>query len=906
MHFTLTRLWAAVTVVSLAVSASAFTYTEDFETDNGGWAGDGDYHSATGGVSNSGYKGGQRTTFFAYLAPENPPASNALLGDVKTRFGGLIRFSYYLKVITGGPPVSPQLLVFAGSNIWAVPLASGTYSDWTKVQIEFDPNWSDADAKAAGWYNGPWQGGSFAAVWSGVTYYNFFSATGSGATDTGIDSVRAETIPAFTPPPNDNCSSAQAVSDGQVSGIQWTATSDGNATCGSSTGSPDVWYAYTATCSDHLRIKLVSGNYSPVVSVHSACPGTTGNQLGCLKLTGPADLLTVPVASGNTYYIRVSGSTGEKGIFTLDLSCGQVPGTLPYCDHFTSLADLDVNASGLQISADVGPAPGGKSGNALHLYNSVSGAYVNLNPNVVSIPDAVTVRFQFYVVSDTDFIGVYQYPPSEGLRIFPDGNLSESYGHTSLGAWQPNTWYTVAMVQPGNGTQDVFIKAGANASVTGLDYKGTIGPGGHPMTHSTFFDYAGDYYLADYCIEVGNTVPPAPPPANDVCGSGTAIGNGTFTANLLGATSDGDASCGNSGGGADVWYTWTATCSDHLTILPTAGTITPVISVHSICPGTTSNELACTSGLFNPLILAVTSGQQYRIRVASSGGAIGTATFTVSCGPPPPPPSNNVYCHDFTDLHDLTTDGFPQIESVSAPGGKTGKALHVTGASGSYVILTPSVSIPALSTVVFRYYIHSHTNFQGVYNYAPGEGLVVRDGGTFGWSCNGNYGVPWQTDTWYTIAIERPVSGSQKIYAKQGANAVLTAADLLGPTCGGVGTMTRTIFFDYGGEVYVADYTINRNLDFTVCTDNVCHTPFADADGDGDVDMNDFGRLQRCYTGAGQGPVPSGQGYEYCHCFDRPQPGFGNGDNDVDADDLAKFILCAKGSGVPASPACGN
>ncbi|HOW69596.1 MAG TPA: BNR-4 repeat-containing protein [Phycisphaerae bacterium] len=68
----------------------------------------------------------------------------------------------------------------------------------------------------------------------------------------------------------------------------------------------------------------------------------------------------------------------------------------------------------------------------------------------------------------------------------------------------------------------------------------------------------------------------------------------------------------------------------------------------------------------------------------------------------------------------------------------------------------------------------------------------------------------------------------------------------------------------------------------------VCNVPFADADGDQDVDQGDFGAFQACYTGPGGG-VP-----DHCACFNRPE-GLAGSDNDVDAADLAAFVLCVTG-----------
>jgi hypothetical protein len=72
----------------------------------------------------------------------------------------------------------------------------------------------------------------------------------------------------------------------------------------------------------------------------------------------------------------------------------------------------------------------------------------------------------------------------------------------------------------------------------------------------------------------------------------------------------------------------------------------------------------------------------------------------------------------------------------------------------------------------------------------------------------------------------------------------------------------------------------------------VCNDPFADADGDGDVDQDDLGVFQRCLND-GCGLMPPA-----CACFDR------DADDDVDGEDLAVFEMCASGPGVDADPAC--
>lgn len=74
----------------------------------------------------------------------------------------------------------------------------------------------------------------------------------------------------------------------------------------------------------------------------------------------------------------------------------------------------------------------------------------------------------------------------------------------------------------------------------------------------------------------------------------------------------------------------------------------------------------------------------------------------------------------------------------------------------------------------------------------------------------------------------------------------------------------------------------------------VKHKP-GDPDGDGDVDQDDFGLFQRCFTGSG---LPQTNG----PCPDTDL----DGDSDVDQDDFALFQRCISGPGVSSDPLCLN
>jgi len=74
------------------------------------------------------------------------------------------------------------------------------------------------------------------------------------------------------------------------------------------------------------------------------------------------------------------------------------------------------------------------------------------------------------------------------------------------------------------------------------------------------------------------------------------------------------------------------------------------------------------------------------------------------------------------------------------------------------------------------------------------------------------------------------------------------------------------------------------------------HVPFADADGDGDVDPLDLLAFTECITGPSEPLEPAQR--PACARFDRDD------DLDVDQEDFGRFQICLTGSDVPAEPDC--
>ncbi len=109
----------------------------------------------------------------------------------------------------------------------------------------------------------------------------------------------------------------------------------------------------------------------------------------------------------------------------------------------------------------------------------------------------------------------------------------------------------------------------------------------------------------------------------------------------------------------------------------------------------------------------------------------------------------------------------------------------------------------------------------------------------------------------------------------------------LGACCQASGQCTQSNEADceQAGGFYQGD---NLACGTVPCRQACAKEPYAGADQDGDIDMDDFAEFQKCFNPAGVAPG--------CGCFDR-----GNGfpDGKIDQADFEAFRACATGANVP-------
>ena len=135
------------------------------------------------------------------------------------------------------------------------------------------------------------------------------------------------------------------------------------------------------------------------------------------------------------------------------------------------------------------------------------------------------------------------------------------------------------------------------------------------------------------------TITPSPP--NDSCGSAVAIGLGDTMGTTTGALANGTSSCGFSITSPDVYFTFTPTRTAFVQFETTAaGNFDTVISLHSACPATLANQLACDDDSnwndFSKIALQpVTAGVPIIVRVTGFNGLSGDFTLRLSEVAPP-------------------------------------------------------------------------------------------------------------------------------------------------------------------------------------------------------------------------------------------------------------------------------
>ncbi|UCH51722.1 MAG: trypsin-like peptidase domain-containing protein [Chloroflexota bacterium] len=230
-------------------------------------------------------------------------------------------------------------------------------------------------------------------------------------------------------PPNDDCSDAIIVMEGQpYNGTTTGATGTYESSCGSY-DTADVWHSYTPASTGLVTISLAGSTFDTTLAVFNECDGT---ELACDDdlCDNAQSEITMLMTGGATYLIRVAGYDGATGDYILTVTSS--PCTLPPEPDSPSPAD-DAN--------DV-PCDTLLSWNASKAYQVSSNKAAMYASKGTVMPKVIygeDDRLEEYEVQDPDILTVGD---STAALVCPADLTYNSDGTVSLPDETFAQWYT--------------------------------------------------------------------------------------------------------------------------------------------------------------------------------------------------------------------------------------------------------------------------------------------------------------------------------------------------------------------------------------------------------------------------------------------------------------------------------
>ncbi len=175
-------------------------------------------------------------------------------------------------------------------------------------------------------------------TWAGTAGTAYYIRVAGYGGATGTFKVNVNGGGGVIPPANDNCSGMTEVALGSNPFTTVGATTDGPTPSGCGTGNidKDVWFRYASLCDGDLTISTCgTASFDTKLAVYSSvgCTNLAGRFITCSDNDcGSQSTITIPVATGQSYTIRVGGANGAQGTGQLVLTCTPA-GCSVTCDY---------------------------------------------------------------------------------------------------------------------------------------------------------------------------------------------------------------------------------------------------------------------------------------------------------------------------------------------------------------------------------------------------------------------------------------------------------------------------------------------------------------------------------------------------------------------------------------------
>ena len=394
-------------------------------------------------------------------------------------------------------------------------------------------------------------------------------------------------LPTTASPPNDDCSTAQAIGDVTNHAYDTTgARFDGRAYC---MVSPNIWYCYTAPCTGNVTVRLSGANYDTMLAVYNGCQCFPDDLIECNDDFGSGyeSQITFAATAGSRYLIEVGGYGLEKGQGRLTVHCeGQTPPPPPPstppnndCANAQPVGDVTNLAFDTRNATFDGRGLCMRSPNIWYCYT----ASCTGNVTVSLLGSGYDTMLAVYNGCDCQ-------PTSSALIECNDDSGSQLQSRITFAATAGSRY---------------LIEIGGYGSETGRGV------------------------LTITCAGQSGS------PSNDRCANARTVGDVTNLAfDTRNATFDGPGYCMN---GPNLWYRYAATCTGQAVVSLCGSGFDTVLAVYKgwECYPRASDMIGCNDdacGQQSELTFDVVAGNHYLIEVGGFGDLKGQGVLSIACG----------------------------------------------------------------------------------------------------------------------------------------------------------------------------------------------------------------------------------------------------------------------------------
>jgi hypothetical protein len=495
-----------------------------------------------------------------------------------------------------------------------------------------------------------------------------------GMAGNGPGSITFTMAGAVLPPVNDACSAPVPIGAVSTPFNTTGATTDGlaHASCNFPFGDDqtyhDIWFTYTTPQAGTLQVSTCNqADYDTRLVVYdnspaAPCPPGSPLVLACnddgAGCAGFSSYLSTGVTAGQDLLIRVGGfAPGEFGAGTLSVVVSGVPNDI--CEFATPLAPGNTVVVDLcDAEPDIGPDCGNGPPTMEAVWYQATGNGTTYTASLCGTNSAVFTRLTVYCttagVDDCD--ALFCDTANGMLEPIDDCGVNEEFSFCAVNGRR----YLLLVhhdFQCGEVTVNLTSDAVACATNTCPPPTGgccVAGPCLEAVTEADCASAGGVWSQGSECVDL-------PCPTNDACDDAIHLGSGAIVTvpwnNALASSGPDGApfvNCDKFGDTpgvlSDLWFTWTAP-GDGFTQFDTCGgglDTKLVVYLDQGCPVVPFSDIACNDddgnsafelcggGTHSAVLVNVSAGNTYRIRVGSWGtdnggqGPVGPSVLHIS------------------------------------------------------------------------------------------------------------------------------------------------------------------------------------------------------------------------------------------------------------------------------------